>query len=206
MRNHRYLWALAAALLASCADYSVPDSVLYGAAVYTQPAPGFNPAGKGLSYYLDPQYTEVDGETQTQVALPGQLVTAITTQMESVYGYTRIDTGDQLADLAAADVGIKTTVLKGNVNVYYPGYWCDYWYYYSCYYGGAYYAGSYNVGTFVIELGDLSAFPPSQPDEKLPVLWTGLVYGVASTGQVNLQRAVEGTNRAFGQSTYLKTN
>ena len=71
MRNHRYLWALAAALLASCADYSVPDSVLYGAAVFTQPAPGFNPAGQNLTYYLDPQYKEVDGETMLKTTLSG---------------------------------------------------------------------------------------------------------------------------------------
>src|SRR5512138_3974816 len=54
MRTHRYIGALAAALLlASCADYSVPDEVLYGSVVYTQPQPNFD--FKTLNtYWLDP--------------------------------------------------------------------------------------------------------------------------------------------------------
>ncbi len=202
MRNHRYLWALAAALFASCADYSVPDSVLYGTAVYTQPAPGFNPAGKSLTYYLNPTYREVDGETKTDIPLDTvpTVRDAIIQQMENVYGYTPVAAPPPLTK-PDADVVMNMTVLKGNVDVYYPGYWCDYWYYYSCYYGGAYYGGSYDVGMLVLELGDLSS-----TSSTLPILWSGLVYGVVTNTWNDQTRAVDGINRAFGQSTYLKTN
>src|SRR5512138_3871490 len=124
MRNHRYLWTLAAALLASCADYSVPDSVLYGTAVYTQPAAGFNPAGKHLTYYLKPTYREVNGIVKTDIPLDSvpAVRDAIVRQMEDVYGYTRAATPPDPLTPPDADVIVAVTVLKGSVEVYYPGY------------------------------------------------------------------------------------
>jgi hypothetical protein len=111
MRTNRVLGALAVALLSSCADYGAPDEVLYGEAVYTQPAPGVNFAGFG-TYYLDPEYTEVNGDSLRPVALPPSVETSIESNMAAL-GYTRIDTGDQAADLGAADVGLKVSVLSG---------------------------------------------------------------------------------------------
>jgi hypothetical protein len=197
MRTRRYFWALAAALLASCYDYGAPDEVVYGEAVFTQPSPGFD--FKPLtSYYLDPQYRLVDGDQVTDVNLPSNVATAIENNMQAL-GYTKVTALPPAG--TPATVGLKVAVLKGAAAVYYPGYWCDYWYYYSCYYNW-YYAGSYTYGTVVLEMGDLSA--PAAG--TLPVVWTGLVYGVASAGPVDSQRVVDGINRAFGQSPYLDTH
>ena len=204
MRTHRYFWALAAALLASCYDYSTPDEVLYGAAVYTQPAPSAD--FKALdTYYLDPMYKLADSDTITGVPvitdepLPPTVGTAIDENMARL-GYTKVDTLP--AQGTAAAVGIKVIVLKGSADVYYTGYWCDYWYYYSCYYGGSYYAGSYDYGTVILEMGDLSVV-----SDVLPVLWLGAMYGVqTSTWGADIPRVVDGVNRAFAQSPYLDTH
>jgi hypothetical protein len=191
------LWALAAVTLASCYDYSVPDSVVNGAVVITQENAGFSYATK-TSYYLDPMMKVVEDSptTATEEPLPSAVATAITTNMEAAgFGTASLPT------LPAAGtpntVGLKVTVLKGTVNVYYPGYWCDYWYYYSCYYSWSY-AGSYNTGTMILEMGDLSA-----TSTTLPVAWLAATYGVASTAGYNTTLAVEGVNRAFSQSPYL---
>ncbi len=199
MRMHRYFWALAAALLASCADYSTPDEVVNGAVVITQPKPGFD--FKPLAtYYLDTTIKVVEDDVSTTDPMPSGIADAITANMTAL-GYTRVDTGNQLADLQAADVGLKMAVLKGTGTVYYPGYWCDYWYYYSCYYGWSY-AGSYSFGAAILEMSDLANFSTT-PDQPLQIVWSAMVYGVASTSAYNTQRAVEGINRAFGQSPYL---
>lgn len=207
MRTNRVIGALAVALLSSCADYGAPDEVLYGEAVYTQPAPGADFSG-GLVYYLDTTYRSVDGEDISDEVLPSAVATAITTNMAAL-GYTAATGATENEKLLNADVGIKLAVLKGDVAYYYGGYWCDYWYYYSCYYDW-YYAGSYDVGSVIMEMGDLSGYtgPPGPGADPgvLPIMWLSAMYGVASTTAVDIPRAVDSINRAFAQSPYLKTN
>lgn len=194
MRTHRTFWALAAALLASCADYGAPDEVLYGEAVFTQPRPGFDFAPLE-TYYLSPNYLHFDGEDPVVDPLPANVRTAIEANMASL-GYTAA------ADAPLADVQLSMTVLDGTAAVYYPGYWCDYWYYYYCYYD-YYYAGSYQYGTAFLEMADVRG---GAAGDDVPVVWAAAVYGVATTATYDSGRVVEGLNRAFGQSPYLDTN
>src|SRR5512139_3172552 len=84
MRTNRVFGALAVALLSSCADYGAPDEVLYGEAVFTQPAPGADFAGLAGTYYLDPTYTLVDGDDLSSVALPSSIRTAIENNMAAL--------------------------------------------------------------------------------------------------------------------------
>ena len=131
--------------------------------------------------------------------VPGRTWKSVSDANMNALGYTRVTS---LPGAGTANtVGIKVSALRGSAAVYYPGYWCDYWYYYSCYYNW-YYAGSYDYGSAIIEMGDLSA-----PDGgTLPVLWTGVIYGVATTEFADTPRVIDGVNRAFAQSPYLRTN
>lgn len=195
MRTHRYFWALAVALLASCADYGASDEVLYGEAVFTQPKPGFDFASLGGTYFLSDSYVHFVAEAPVTDPLPANVRTAIENNMTAL-GYT------VAADLASADVALGVAVIDGTAAVYYPGYWCDYWYYYSCYYD-YYYAGSYQYGAAILEM---SASQGVAPGEKAPVVWASVVYGVASTPAYDTQRVADGLNRAFAQSPYLDTH
>jgi hypothetical protein len=196
MRTHRYFWALAVALLASCADYGAPDEVLYGEAVFTQPKAGVA-FTQFDTYFLSPEYAHFEGASDTPVRspLPASVRTVIDTNMQRL-GYTPVDA------ITAADVQLDVVVLDGESAVYYPGYWCDYWYYYSCYYDW-YYAGSYQYGTAVLSMADVRAAPPQ--GQEVPSVWTAGVYGVASTPTYDIQRVADGFSRAFEKSPYLAT-
>lgn len=192
MRTYRWFATLAVAMLAGCGDYSAPDEVLFGEAVYTQQSPAYD--FKPLNtYYLDPTMKVVEDSQASNETLPSSVVAAIDANMQRL-GYTA-------APLASANVRLDTSLLKGTGAVYYPGYWCDYWYYYSCYYDW-YYAGSYKYGTLILQMGDLST-PANQP---LQIRWVAGMYGVGETGAVNVQRGVDAINRAFAQSPYLDTH
>ncbi len=211
MRTHRYFWALAAALLASCADYSVPDEVLYGSIVYTQPQTGFTFKGNVSSYWLDTAVKVYEDDPSvpsaildlTQSQYSG-LVAAIDTNMQGL-GYTRLGAGPptspnfpQPGD-AQATV-IRLAVAKGTGTYWYGGYWCDPYYYYWCYYDW-YYAGSYKYGTVMMSMSDFSA--PADPNTQLPIRWIAAMYGVASTTAYDIPRITDAVNRSFGQSQYL---
>src|SRR5512133_4300639 len=89
MRLHRCFWALATALLASCYSYGAPDEVLFGEAVYTQQAPGFDfkPLTK---YYLDPSVNVMNDGNVGLDTLPAGVISAIDANM-SALGYTKVD-------------------------------------------------------------------------------------------------------------------
>jgi hypothetical protein len=184
------------ALLASCADYGAPDEVLYGEAVFSQPKPGFDYTPLG-TYFLSPDYLHFEGELPVRTALPANVAAAINNNMVAL-GYTAAAT--QLD----ADVQLSVTVLDGTAAVYYPGYWCDYWYYYYCYYDYSY-AGSYQYGMAILEMADVRG-ASGIATEEVPVVWAGLVYGVATTAAYDTARVADGFNRAFGQSQYLDTH
>jgi hypothetical protein len=200
MRLHRCSWALATALLASCYGYGTPDEVLYGTAVYTQQAPGydFKPLSK---YYLDPIVNVMNDGNETQDTLPAPVASAIDAHMAAL-GYEKVNSLVEAA--VTGGVGLRAAVLKGTGAVYYPGYWCDYWTYYGCYYSW-YYAGSYHFGTVILEMGDLSGYPPPA-QQKLPILWASAMYGVQTTAAYDVQRINDAIDRAFAQSPYLDTH
>ncbi|HET8541139.1 MAG TPA: hypothetical protein VFL83_14790 [Anaeromyxobacter sp.] len=211
MRIHRYLCALAAALLASCADYSVPDNVLYGEAVYTQPDPAFT-GFKALDFYWldtavkvyedDPDNPTLDDLTD----YPG-IVSAIDANMEAL-GYTKLGAGPPIdpafpSDGTAATAVLRVAVSKGTGEYWYGGYWCDPYYYYWCYYDW-YYAGSYKFGTVMMSLNDFSV--TAGPGTTLPIRWIAAMYGVATTVGYDVQRIAGAIDVAFGQSQYLDTH
>jgi hypothetical protein len=201
MRTHRWAWALGAAILASCGTYGAPDSVVFGQAVITQPAPGFVFAGRRLAYYLDPNYNEVGDNplAPTVKPVPATVLQVIDTRMQAL-GYTKLNALPAAG--TANTVGLHMSVLKGTQATYYPGYWCDYWYWYSCYYNWTY-AGSYNYGMAVLEMGDFSTPGGSQP---LKVAWLTGIYGVAQGPTLDIPNLVNALNRAFDQSPYLDTH
>ena len=201
MKLRRMLWILPAALLA-CADYGAPDEVVYGTVVYTQPRSGFDFSTElppGATYYLDTTMNLVSETGVTTAAMPAPVQTAIRTNLGAL-GYVEDASGSPLDN---ADVGLKMSVLVGDVDVFYPGYWCGYWYWYYCGYGGWYYAGSYTVGMAILEMGDIRT-PPADPGVALPIVWSALMYGVAYDSTTTaVQRVADATNRAFAQSQYL---
>lgn len=204
MRTHRYSWALAIALLASCADYSVPDEVLYGQAVYTQakPAYDFKPL---TTYYLDrlAKVYEDDANNPTTIDLDSAQFSSVQTAIHANMtrlGYTEL--ASRPVGPTPGAVGLQLVVLKGTGAVWYPGYWCDPYYYGYCYYDW-YYAGSYKYGTVTLAMGDLSG---TSTTGGLDLVWVAAMYGVASTPAYDIPRVVEAVNRAFGQSGELDTN
>ena len=55
MRTHRWFGTLAVMVLAACGSYGAPDEVLFGEAVYSQGAPGFDfKTLRPPTYFLDP--------------------------------------------------------------------------------------------------------------------------------------------------------
>lgn len=212
MSKHRWTWALAAALLASCAGYGAPDEVVFGEAVYTQGKPDFDFAsitpGVAPKYVIVSPVRVID-DPVTETEMPPSVAATIRANMNAL-GYEEVpsSTVTTAAEVAAADVALQAALLKGSAAVYYPGYWCDYWYYYSCYYD-YYYAGSYKFGTVILQMTDVRQFDPANPDpgsQKLPPLWAGAVYGVQSTPANDITRVSEGLNVAFGHSPYLDVN
>ncbi len=203
MRTHRYLWALAAALLASCADYGAPDEVTFGAAVYTQPSALFTATGLD-AYYLDTVATVVEDDPKNPGSIDltnpyySGLVATIDGNMRA-YGYsTKLTTPP--AQGTANAVVLKLALMRGSAAVYYPGYWCDYWYYYSCYYDWSY-AGSYNYGTVFLTMSDF----PARNGGKLTVEWLAAMYGVATSATYDVGRISSAIDRAYSQSPYLGT-
>ncbi len=210
MKNHRHFWALAAALLASCADYSVPDEVVYGVVVYTQPQPSFVFKGNVSSYWLDTavKVWEDDPNVPSQILDLKQsqyttLVNAIDSNMQAL-GYTKLGAGTQLDPgfPQPGDTGatvVRLAVAKGTGTYWYGGYWCDPYYYYWCYYDW-YYAGSYKYGTVMMSMSDFSS---ADTAVSIPIRWIAAMYGVASTTAYDIPRITEAVNRSFGQSQYL---
>ena len=212
MRTHRWNWALAAALLASCAGYGAPDEVVFGEAVFTQGKPDFNfsslspGAGVKPKYVIIQQVVVID-DPVSQTEMPPGVVSTIRTNMNAL-GYEEVPaTGTIDSQIDAADVALQAALLKGSAAVYYPGYWCDYWYYYSCYYDWNY-AGSYKFGTVLLGMSDVRTFVAGTPpkEQKLPPLWAGAVYGVQTTAANDIARVQDGLNVAFGHSPYLDAN
>ena len=215
MRTHRWIWALAGALLASCAGYGAPDEVVFGEAVFTQGKPDFNFSSLSPGAGVKPKYVivkqvKVIDDPVTQTDMPESVVQTIRTNMNAL-GYEEVPSSNPTtaAEVDAADVALQAALLKGSAAVYYPGYWCDYWYYYSCYYDWNY-AGTYKFGTLVLGMSDVRLFdpantvPPGQPGaQRLPPLWVGAVYGVQTQAANDIARVSEGLNVAFGHSSYL---
>jgi hypothetical protein len=140
--------------------------------------------------------------------LADQLIEATTENLEA-RGYTKVDKDSD------PDLGVTLSIVNGKVTGYYGSYWGSYWGYpYWGYYYPYYYTYSYNTGTLITDMVDLKNAPdlpdplppPSEdPENRLDVLWTGLVYGVLEDNPAaNLQDALEGLDQTFKQSLYIQ--
>jgi len=197
MRTQR--WTLLAAIAAAaCGGYSAPDEVVLGQAVYTQKAPTANFAPL-RTYYLDPvmEHWE-DGETVAPVVLPSSTAAVINARMVA-YGYTA-------APQASANVGLRLAWTEATQVAYYYNNWCSvYWAYYSCWPTWSY-AGSYRTGTVLTAMVDLRT-TPAHPNDSRNMLWVSAMYSVLQATSIENQTLLnEALDRAFDQSTYLKTS
>jgi hypothetical protein len=201
MKN-RFLLAVAASLaLAACGSSGAPDEVVYGVAVYTQPAANadFSPYS---TYYVDPTITvRADGvDNPGGTPMTADIKAAIVAGMNAA-GFT------EAADAASADLGLKLGYGTGSVDYYYTGGWCDIYYgWYGCYYPPVY-AGSYRFGLAVLGMTDLTGAPPA-PGVAFPGIWSSAMYGVLADYSVgsatyNKSLLIQGITRSFDQSPYL---
>jgi len=115
------------------------------------------------------------------------------------------------SDSSKADLIILPSAMETEYLYYYYDYWYWGWYYptypyYGWGYGGYYppsYASSYTSGTLFIQMtwpegGALNV------DERIPVVWTGIINGLLEGSQVDLQLRVDKSiDKAFAQSPYL---
>lgn len=104
---------------------------------------------------------------------------------------------------------LVSSMVTTNIFYYYDWWYWDWWYggyyppwgwyYPCCYYPG--YVSGYRSGTILMQFID-----PSNNGEDAPVVWTGLMNGLAEGGQANIAtRAQAGIDKAFAQSPYLDT-
>ena len=185
MRARRLAGALAAALLAACGSYTVPDSVIYGQAVYTQPRPGFDFASQ-RTYWLDPTVTVVADDGSSSQALLDWVASDLTTSL-GAYGWSP-------APVGSADVGLEVMLFTGTSGTYPAGYWCNYSGYTGCLAGWSY-AGVYSQGTVILQMGA----PPAGGE----LVWMAALHGAGGGGWNDPARVSEAIGRAFAQSPYL---
>jgi hypothetical protein len=195
VRNRNLLLTAALAALVGC-YVEVPDEVIEGVAVITRRDPGAEFASF-QTFHINPEWRVLDGDDDYTEDMPDAIRTAIQQNLlDRGYGE------DPALDPGVTDLGVQVTGVIGQITVYYPGYWCDPYYYYSCWYWGWGAVDSYEVGTLIIELIDLNGTPVNG---YLPVAWAGLEYGVLfGYGSYDIPRAVEGIDRAFAQSPYIQ--
>lgn len=119
----------------------------------------------------------------------------------------------EVKDRTEADMGIQATYIR-NTNTY-VGYdyywWFDYYWpmsYWDPYYNGWYpyypypVSYSYTVGTVSIEIANLKK-ADTNTNKQVPFIWTALMSGVETSGQINISRALTGIYQAFDQSPYI---
>lgn len=129
-------------------------------------------------------------------------------------------TEEQDPEVNEPDIAVTISAIVSDHTFYtwYP-YWDWYWpyypkgpvadlpensyYYYPWYpwygYGSTY---KYSTGTLLMEMVDVSRIDPTE--EKIPVIWTGLVNGVAGGPVAGLKvRVSGGIDQCFDQSPYL---
>ncbi|HWE22962.1 MAG TPA: DUF4136 domain-containing protein [Myxococcales bacterium] len=198
--NIRRWLSLAAIAAAGCGGFGAPNEVVFGSVAATQPAPGASFTAL-RTYYLDPTL-EVwkDGQQQPSVPVPSAVGSVIDGRM-AAYGYTKVTASPPPNAAPNSDVGMRLALLTSTYSYYYQGGYCSIWWaYYACWPGWAY-AGSYTTGTVLMMMIDTKNTPSHG------VQWAAGMYGVlyGSTIQ-NVGRLNEVINRAFDQSTYLRTS
>ena len=132
-------------------------------------------------------------------------------------GWTEVT--DTTNDEISSDVAIMVSVLEADIYYYYT-YWWDWWYWYPWDWWYPVYPGypiypvypsypsyGYTVGTLLIDMVNTDVFlPPVEGDHsiKLPIVWSGVVNGILSGSEENIQnRLTRQIRQVFVQSDYL---
>ena len=136
-----------------------------------------------------------------------EVIIATIEDMMNAKGYIKVKDDSQ------ADMGVIASYIS-NTNTY-VGYdyywWYDYYWpmdYWDPFYNGWYpyypypVSYSYTVGTLCIEIANLKDAKTSS-EKKIPFVWTALMAGVESTGQINVAKASSSIYQAFEQSPYI---
>ena len=161
------------------------------------------------TYYLPDKILVINDKTEPEY-LEGEgaqeILAAYKSNMDA-RGYTMAATKEE------ADLGVQVSYIKSTYYFTdygypqwwwgYPGYWgSGYW---GNWGGGWYYPYavnySYSTNSFITEIVNLEA--PEGAKEKLPVLWTSYMSGLAYSSSINKTLAVRAVNQAFAQSPYL---
>ncbi|MBB3701040.1 DUF4136 domain-containing protein [Flammeovirga yaeyamensis] len=130
-------------------------------------------------------------------------------QMEMAgYQYVDPNTGEE-ADLVVLPYGVEVTYVgTWNMYDYWGGYWWNYWgwYGYPPYYGypvsGVY---TFSQGSVILEIVDNRAHIQEGGDEKIPVLWQGIINGTQSNTIDDKTRVEDGIQQMFIQSPYIQS-
>ena len=126
---------------------------------------------------------------------------------------------DTTSDENSSDVAIMISVLEADIYYYYT-YWWDWWYWYpwDWWYPGypgypgyptypTYPSYGYTVGTLLVDMVNTDRISPpveGDPSIKLPIIWSGVVNGILSGSDENIQsRLTKQIRQVFVQSDYL---
>ncbi|MCU0443141.1 MAG: DUF4136 domain-containing protein [Bacteroidia bacterium] len=157
--------------------YSVPDSVvLISEEIFS-----------GTPQFANPAY--------------GNTIIASIKENMSAKGWTLVDKNQDPDVMVLPSVSQTTNFFYyysyGYWNWYYPGGWG--WYYPGYYYPPT--VSSYKTGTLFLQLVDLS---DTANVDNLPVVWSGIVNGLAQGGTASVNARIKSTiNQAFKQSPIL---
>jgi len=127
------------------------------------------------------------------------ILQAIETNMTTL-GWTKVNIINK-PDILVTPAAISSTT-------YYYSYWYDWWYggfyggWYGWYYPPYYSVSSYTTGSLIMTMSDPNI---ESAINATPTIWIGAINGLL-TGNGDVNRAVDGINKAFAQSPYLKTN
>jgi hypothetical protein len=171
--------------------------------VVTNHNPDYNFAAKG-TYAMPDRIVKITGnmkEGDNPEFIPDatatQIIAKIASNMENL-GWKRVAVG------ASPDVLLTPAELESTTVMYYYDYW--YWWYGNNYpywgYNPPAYYDSYITGTLLMSIIDKSELAGNGAPVRQ---WTGLVNGILS-GKYSPERVNHLIDKAFDQSSYLKTN
>lgn len=188
---------------------------------------GCYPSGPDFTEDLDVVYTNFDDQfdfvSRNTYSMPDEIVTdvQITNSGDTIYEYMKPVYADQIlaridANMASlgwtkVDISADPDVLLMPAGISSTTYFYSYWYgwWYGGYYGGwgwyyppYYTVSSYTTGSLVMTLADPNI---DSPINRSPTAWIGAMNGLLS-GYGDINRVLDGIDKAFEQSPYLKTN
>jgi len=188
---------------------------------------GCYPAGPDFTEDLDVVYTTFDPEfdfvSRNTYSMPDQIVTdvQITNGGDTIYEYmkdiyagpilNKIDANMAAQGWTKVDVSATPDVLLMPAGMSSTTYFYSYWYcwWYGGYWGGwgwyyppYYTVSSYTTGSFIMTISDPHT---DTPINRSPTAWIAAMNGLL-TYSGDVTRVLDGIDKAFEQSPYLKSN